>query len=196
MREPAATRLRGRSFDRSQVVKGAHGGNSPHPADHRCRRLVMLPITNPSFTSLTTGAWPDRGGNRAYVWDRTTGTYQGQRRANRVTSIAEAVVASGGTVGSAQHFILQGTAPTTSTTSTSTMSTSTLRDPATPSLPTSSTSIVGSTTTVARPGDRSEPDAAPGRCGPGGGRRNRGTAESATPADDARMTDTWLPPLP
>lgn len=69
---------------------------------------VMLPITNPSFTSLTTGAWPDRSGNRAYWWNQVTNRYEGQSRRNDVTSIADAVVAAGGTVGSAQYFILQG----------------------------------------------------------------------------------------
>lgn len=69
---------------------------------------VMLPITNPSFTALTTGARPDRNGNRAYWWDRVANTYHGQSRTNQVTGIAEAVVAAGGTVGAAQYFILQG----------------------------------------------------------------------------------------
>lgn len=69
---------------------------------------IMPPITNPSFTSLTTGAWPDRHGNRAYWWDQTANQYRGQSRANDVTSIAEAVRDAGGTVGAAQYFILQG----------------------------------------------------------------------------------------
>ena len=69
---------------------------------------VMLPITNPSFTALTTGAWPDRSGNLAYWWDRAANTYRGQTRVNDVTSIAEAVVDAGGTVGASQYFILQG----------------------------------------------------------------------------------------
>ena len=69
---------------------------------------VMLPITNPSFTALTTGAWPERNGNLAYWWDQDANVYRGQTRVNAVTSIAEAVRAGGGTVGSAQYFILQG----------------------------------------------------------------------------------------
>jgi len=69
---------------------------------------IMLPITNPSFTALTTGALPPRNGNRAYWWDRAANAYRGQSRATNATSIAEAVVDAGGTVGSAQYFILQG----------------------------------------------------------------------------------------
>lgn len=69
---------------------------------------VMLPITNPSFTAIATGAWPDRNDNLAYWWDRTTNTYQGQSRRSPLPSIADAVGADGGTVGAAQYFILQG----------------------------------------------------------------------------------------
>ncbi len=71
-------------------------------------RSVMLPITNPSFTAIVTGAWPDRNDNLAYWWDRTTNSYQGQSRRSPLPSIADAVVAAGGTVGAAQYFILQG----------------------------------------------------------------------------------------
>lgn len=64
-------------------------------------------VTNPSFASLVTGAWPDRTGNVAYVLDRATRTAQGQSRHLAVPTIAEAVRAAGGTVASAQYFILQ-----------------------------------------------------------------------------------------
>lgn len=68
---------------------------------------VMLSITNPSFTAIATGAWPDRNGNLAYWWDKVANTYRGQARANDITGIAHAVRDHGGTVGSAQYFILQ-----------------------------------------------------------------------------------------
>lgn len=64
-------------------------------------------VTNPSFATLATGAWPDVSGNVAYIYDRATGTYRGQSRALAVPTIAEAVRDQGGTVGSAQYFILQ-----------------------------------------------------------------------------------------
>ena len=64
-------------------------------------------VTSPSFATLVTGAWPDRTGNVAYVLDRATGTFQGQTRQIEVPTIAEAVREQGGTVGSAQYFILQ-----------------------------------------------------------------------------------------
>lgn len=68
---------------------------------------VMLSVTNPSFASLATGAWPDRTGNVAYWFDPATGGYRGQSRDIAVPTIAEAVRAQGGTTASAQYFILQ-----------------------------------------------------------------------------------------
>lgn len=64
-------------------------------------------VTNPSFATLATGAWPDRTGNVAYTFDRSTGRYRGQTRDLALPTIAEAVRDQGGTVGSAQYFILQ-----------------------------------------------------------------------------------------
>lgn len=64
-------------------------------------------ITNPSFASLAAGAWPATTGNVAYIFDRNTQAYRGQSRDIGVPTIAEAVRDSGGTVGSAQYFILQ-----------------------------------------------------------------------------------------
>ncbi len=82
--------------------------------DHLARRGALgttegpaQSVTNPSFATLATGAWPDTTGNVAYVYDRTTGSYRGQSRALAVPTIAEAVRDQGGTVGSAQYFILQ-----------------------------------------------------------------------------------------
>lgn len=68
----------------------------------------LLPITNPSFASLVSGAWPNRTRNLAYWWDQDANTYRGQTRAIEVPTIAESVRAAGGVVGSAQYFILQG----------------------------------------------------------------------------------------
>ena len=64
-------------------------------------------ITNPSFATLASGAWPRATGNVAYIFDRETQSYRGQSRDIAVPTIAEAVRDSGGTVGSAQYFILQ-----------------------------------------------------------------------------------------
>ncbi|WP_426242812.1 alkaline phosphatase family protein [Nocardioides sp. LHG3406-4] len=64
-------------------------------------------ITNPSFATLASGAWPRTTGNVAYIFDRETQSYRGQSRDLAVPTIAEAVRDSGGTVGAAQYFILQ-----------------------------------------------------------------------------------------
>lgn len=64
-------------------------------------------VTNPSFATLATGAWQTRHGNVAYTLDRDTRTFRGQNRDLAVPTIAEAVRAQGGTVASAQYFILQ-----------------------------------------------------------------------------------------
>ena len=79
------------------AARGSHG-TSLAPAQS---------ITNPSFASLATGAWPRTTGNVAYIFDRETQAYRGQSRDLAVPTIAEAVRDSGGTVGSAQYFILQ-----------------------------------------------------------------------------------------
>ena len=68
----------------------------------------LLPITNPSFASLVSGAWPNRTRNLAYWWDKGANTYRGQTRAIDVPTIAEVLRARGDVVGAAQYFILQG----------------------------------------------------------------------------------------
>ncbi|MFE5337163.1 alkaline phosphatase family protein [Isoptericola sp. NPDC056573] len=68
---------------------------------------VMTSITNPSWASVATGAWPERHLNSAYWFDPVSGTAQGQQRALAVPTIAEAVRAGGGTVFSSQWFIVQ-----------------------------------------------------------------------------------------
>ncbi|MEN5075908.1 alkaline phosphatase family protein [Isoptericola cucumis] len=68
---------------------------------------VMTSITNPSWSSVATGAWPERHLNSAYWFDPVSGTARGQQRELAVPTIAEAVRDDGGTVFSSQWFILQ-----------------------------------------------------------------------------------------
>jgi arylsulfatase A-like enzyme len=68
---------------------------------------VMNSITNPSWSSVATGAWPERHRNTAYVYDPASGVARGQERDLAVPTIAEAVRAEGGTALSAQWFIVQ-----------------------------------------------------------------------------------------
>ncbi|MGD7705310.1 alkaline phosphatase family protein [Microlunatus sp. Y2014] len=68
---------------------------------------VMTSITNPSWSSVATGAWPERHLNTAYWYDPELGTGRGQMRDLTVPTIAHAVRDAGGTVASAQWFILQ-----------------------------------------------------------------------------------------
>src|ERR1700754_4683316 len=68
---------------------------------------VMTSITNPSWASVATGAWPQRHRNTAYWYDAAAGVARGQQRELAVPTIAQAIRARGGTVMSAQWFILQ-----------------------------------------------------------------------------------------
>jgi len=68
---------------------------------------VMTSITNPSWSSVATGAWPRTHHNTAYWFDPLTNTARGQQRDLAVPTIAESVREQGGTVFSAQWFILQ-----------------------------------------------------------------------------------------
>lgn len=68
---------------------------------------VMTSITNPSWSSVATGAWPATHRNTAYWFDTTTNTARGQQRDLAVPTIAQSIRAQGGTVFSAQWFILQ-----------------------------------------------------------------------------------------
>jgi arylsulfatase A-like enzyme len=69
---------------------------------------VMPSITNPSWTSIATGAWPERHLNTAFWYDAATRTAHGQQRDVAVPTIAEAVREQGGTVLSVQWHVLQG----------------------------------------------------------------------------------------
>lgn len=68
---------------------------------------VMTSITNPSWSSIATGAWPATHDNAAYFFDATTGRAVGQQRDLAVPTIAESIRAQGGTVLSSQWFIVQ-----------------------------------------------------------------------------------------
>ncbi|WP_402375068.1 alkaline phosphatase family protein [Isoptericola rhizosphaerae] len=69
---------------------------------------VMPSVTNPSWTSVATGAWPERHLNAAFWYDPTTRTAQGQHREIAVPTLAEAVREQGGTVLCVQWPVLQG----------------------------------------------------------------------------------------
>lgn len=68
---------------------------------------VMTSITNPSWSSIATGAWPATHLNTAYWFDAEIGTARSQQRDLAVPTIAEAIRDEGGTVMSSQWFILQ-----------------------------------------------------------------------------------------
>lgn len=59
---------------------------------------VMPSITNPSWTSVATGAWPERHLNSAFWYDPAARVAHGQQRAVAVPTLAEAVREQGGTV--------------------------------------------------------------------------------------------------
>ena len=68
---------------------------------------VMSSITNPSWSSIATGAWPETHRNTAYWFDASTGMARGQQRDLAVPTIAQAIRDQGGTLMSAQWFIVQ-----------------------------------------------------------------------------------------
>lgn len=68
---------------------------------------VMPSITNPSWSSIATGAWPETHQNTAYWYDSAAGVARGQQRDLAVPTIAQAIRAQGRTVLSSQWFIVQ-----------------------------------------------------------------------------------------
>jgi predicted AlkP superfamily pyrophosphatase or phosphodiesterase len=68
---------------------------------------VMASITNPSWSSIATGAWPETHQNTAYWYNTATGVAVGQQRDLAVPTIAQAIRDQGGTVLSSQWFIVQ-----------------------------------------------------------------------------------------
>jgi hypothetical protein len=68
---------------------------------------VMSSMTNQSWSSVATGAYPERTLNASYYLDPVTGTVRGQSRAIAVETLGEALVGAGKTVASVQWYILQ-----------------------------------------------------------------------------------------
>lgn len=68
---------------------------------------VMTSITNPSWTSISCGTYPDRTQNAAYWFDAAAGVARGQSRDSAVEGLGESLRRQGLTIGSAQWFILQ-----------------------------------------------------------------------------------------
>ncbi|PRZ02886.1 putative AlkP superfamily pyrophosphatase or phosphodiesterase [Isoptericola sp. CG 20/1183] len=68
---------------------------------------VMPSITNPSWTSIATGAWPERHLNSAFWYDPEGRVARGQQRDVAVPTLAEAVREQGGTVLCVQWPVLQ-----------------------------------------------------------------------------------------
>ncbi|PRY57109.1 putative AlkP superfamily pyrophosphatase or phosphodiesterase [Knoellia remsis] len=69
---------------------------------------VMTSITNPSWTSVACGTYPDRTKNAAYWFDTAAGVARGQSRDSAVEGIGQSLRRQGRTIGSSQWFILQG----------------------------------------------------------------------------------------
>ncbi|MFH5823826.1 alkaline phosphatase family protein [Georgenia sp. AZ-5] len=68
---------------------------------------VMASVTNQSWSSAATGAYPEQHLNAAYYYDPAAGTVRGQSRAIAGETLGEALAAAGKTVASVQWFILQ-----------------------------------------------------------------------------------------
>lgn len=64
-------------------------------------------ISNPSWTTVATGAWPQVHGNVAYSFDRTTNKAVGQTRVMNAQSIADVIGQAGGTFASVNWYIVQ-----------------------------------------------------------------------------------------
>jgi arylsulfatase A-like enzyme len=72
------------------------------------RALGTFPtISNPSWTSVATGAWPEVHGNAAYTFDRAANVAVGQTRTMNAPSIAEAIGDAGGTFASVNWYVVQ-----------------------------------------------------------------------------------------
>jgi len=70
-------------------------------------RGVAPSITNPSWASVATGAFPERTLNTAYWYDPTAGIVRGQSRDIAVETLGQALRSAGRTVASVQWFIEQ-----------------------------------------------------------------------------------------
>lgn len=68
---------------------------------------VMTTITNPSWTAISCGTYPDRTLNAAYWFDEPAGVARGQSRDSAVEGLGQSIRRQGIQIGSAQWFILQ-----------------------------------------------------------------------------------------
>lgn len=68
---------------------------------------IMASITNPSWTAVSCGTYPDRTHNAAYFYDPAAGVARGQSRVSAVEGLGQSLRRQGVTIGSAQWFILQ-----------------------------------------------------------------------------------------
>lgn len=68
---------------------------------------VMTSITNPSWTAISCGCYPDRTRNAAYYYDEAAGVARGQSRDSAVEGLGQAWRRQGVLMASAQWFILQ-----------------------------------------------------------------------------------------
>ena len=90
-------------------------GTAPTPNLDSLRRRGSLSIasstyhtiSNPARASMATGAYPERHGNAAYVFDPVAGRAQGQSRFLASETIAESLAAAGKTTASVQWYIVQ-----------------------------------------------------------------------------------------
>jgi endonuclease/exonuclease/phosphatase family metal-dependent hydrolase/arylsulfatase A-like enzyme len=90
-------------------------GTAPTPNLDSLRRRGSLSIasstyhtiSNPARASMSTGAYPERHGNAAYVFDPVAGRAQGQSRFLASETIAESLAAAGKTTASVQWYMVQ-----------------------------------------------------------------------------------------
>jgi endonuclease/exonuclease/phosphatase family metal-dependent hydrolase/arylsulfatase A-like enzyme len=90
-------------------------GSAPTPNLDALRRRGSLStasstfhtISNPTRASMATGAYPERHGNAAYIFDPVAGRAQGQSRFLASETIAESLAAAGKTTASVQWYIVQ-----------------------------------------------------------------------------------------
>ena len=90
-------------------------GTAPTPNLDSLRRRGSLStasstyhtISNPARASMATGAYPERHGNAAYVFDPIAGRAQGQSRFLGSETIAESLAAAGRTTASVQWYMVQ-----------------------------------------------------------------------------------------
>jgi len=68
---------------------------------------VMASITNPSWSSVATGAFPERTSNTAYWYDRSADVVRGQSRDIAVETLGQSLRSSGRSLASVQWFIEQ-----------------------------------------------------------------------------------------